>query len=535
MYSYWFEARGIQQYILETGKLKDMVGASRLVDELCQFSGSSDLLQKVLDAIPLAATKVRFLRRAGGAFILLLDKKEDAIALQNLWTLVVTHYAPGLEWIDALGDEKSTEPEAVKSCSDKLLSRRSNPPVSLPEASPFVRFSERTGRAGVKKDLDDWLDISTTRKRKMNNGTEEIGHHFLPVLPEEDKHVYAWAQSFDPKEDGSERLMPFLEGVQPSLGVIHADGNGLGVALQSLQAAAQKPDEYQYIYWEFSRAIATATRNAVQAATKDILIPKAVKNGSVYILPARPLVLGGDDITIIVRGDLALDYLNIFLQNFESESQKQLEFLHGGIPELPEKLTACGGVAFIKPTQPFLQAYALAESLCAHCKKQPTNEQNLKPSSLAFYRVTTSSIGRYDTILKEIETYLHNGTYHTKTMGAYDVVDTSGSNLPRFSDLKELHALFEVNGGPTKIFPSSYARKLLTEMSRAPQLVPQLYARWRQMIKKSDPSDLITFDGIMNRMGVGDPATSAFTNVIDAHSYTPLGDVVSLTSIMQKS
>ena len=149
MYSYWFEARGIQQYILETGKLKDMVGASRLVDELCQFSGSSDLLQKVLDAIPLAATKVRFLRRAGGAFILLLDKKEDAIALQNLWTLVVTHYAPGLEWIDALGDEKSTEPEAVKSCSDKLLSRRSNPPVSLPEASPFVRFSERTGRAGV--------------------------------------------------------------------------------------------------------------------------------------------------------------------------------------------------------------------------------------------------------------------------------------------------------------------------------------------------------------------------------------------------
>ena len=175
-----------------------------------------------------------------------------------------------MEWIDALGDEKSTEPEAVKSCSDKLLSRRSNPPVSLPEASPFVRFSERTGRAGVKKDLDDWLDISTTRKRKMNNGTEEIGHHFLPVLPEEDKHVYAWAQSFDPKEDGSERLMPFLEGVQPSLGVIHADGNGLGVALQSLQAAAQKPDEYQYIYWEFSRAIATATRNAVQAATKDI-------------------------------------------------------------------------------------------------------------------------------------------------------------------------------------------------------------------------------------------------------------------------
>jgi len=104
IYSYCFEAKGIQQYILETGMLKDMVGASMLVEELCQFTGSNDLLQKVIDALSLDIEKVQFLRRAGGAFYSLLKNKEDSIALQNLWTIIVTHYSPGLEWADALGE-----------------------------------------------------------------------------------------------------------------------------------------------------------------------------------------------------------------------------------------------------------------------------------------------------------------------------------------------------------------------------------------------------------------------------------------------
>ena len=35
-FSLFFEARGIQSYIFESGKMKEMVGASELVKELCE-------------------------------------------------------------------------------------------------------------------------------------------------------------------------------------------------------------------------------------------------------------------------------------------------------------------------------------------------------------------------------------------------------------------------------------------------------------------------------------------------------------------
>ena len=40
-FAYLFQAKGIQRYILEGGKLKDMVGASELVDRLCRSGGGN--------------------------------------------------------------------------------------------------------------------------------------------------------------------------------------------------------------------------------------------------------------------------------------------------------------------------------------------------------------------------------------------------------------------------------------------------------------------------------------------------------------
>jgi len=399
----------------------------------------------------------------------------------------------------------------------------------LPEAGPFVKFSTRTGRAAVEKNGDELLDNPTSRKRKMNNGFDDVGQYFLPQVFCK-SHV--WARSFDEKDDSNERQMPFLEGAERTLGIIHADGNGLGVALQSLQEVTKKSPQYRELFWKFSCAIATATRNAVQVATEKVLIPKAQNKGHFCILPARPLVLGGDDVTIIVRGDLALEYLNEFLQEFEIASKEQLGPLHSEIDKLPEKLTACGGIAFIKTGQPFLHAYSLAESLCDHCKKQTITSGGFKPSSLAFYRVTTSSIEKYDRVLMDVETYRHGGTYYSKIMGAYDVCDSSASDLPRFSDLKKLNELF--TDEQNNIFPSSYARRLLTEMSRSPHLISEIYQRWRQMIKNGNELDLEEFDSIMKRLKVDKPEESPFSKVINNRCYTPLGDVISLNSIMQK-
>lgn len=43
-YSLFFEARGIQSYIFDSGKMKEMVGASELVKNLCNAE-----LEKVIE------------------------------------------------------------------------------------------------------------------------------------------------------------------------------------------------------------------------------------------------------------------------------------------------------------------------------------------------------------------------------------------------------------------------------------------------------------------------------------------------------
>ena len=86
IFAYLFEARSIQQYIFETGKLKDMVGASYIVDYLCKIEGD-DLIGSVLKELNLLEGKdIRFSRRAGGSFVGLMRDEIQAKLLRNQWT-----------------------------------------------------------------------------------------------------------------------------------------------------------------------------------------------------------------------------------------------------------------------------------------------------------------------------------------------------------------------------------------------------------------------------------------------------------------
>lgn len=531
MYAYLFEARSIQQYILETGKLKDMVGASHIVDHLCQYEGGGDLIGSVLEVLNLIEGRdIRFSRRAGGAFVALLENADHAKALRNLWTLTVSHYAPGLEWVDAL-KEGISDVEAVDKGFEALAIRRNQPAAFLPEAGPFVRRAPHTGRAAAKPKKGEWLDSITLAKRARNNEESDIGWQFLPLT--EDGKSYCWVRSLEASEDeGEDRCMPPIPDAEPTLGVIHADGNGLGIALKVLQNAAKERSDYQQIYWRFSVAIACATKLAVQAATKEVLIPAAsiLKKQDRYILPARPLVLGGDDLTLIVRGDLALDYLASFIRHFEGESEKQLASLRETVPKLPKMLTACGGVAFIRLKQPFAQAYALAESLCAYAKMQSGGvaQQDLpKPSSIAFYRVSTSHIGEYGEILEHVETLLHNGVSYQMTLGAYDVNEQGESGLPRLCDLQGLQKLLAGIEGTA-------ARQLLTILQQTPHLATEKYGRWREVMGKRDTASLVKFDAYLERLGIADSALP-FTKESGGIRKTPLGDLHALKAVLPRT
>ena len=94
-------------------------------------------------------------------------------------------------------------------------------------------------------------------------------------------------------------------------------------------------------------------------------------------LPLRPILLGGDDLTFVCDGRIALDLATTALRSFVRESAI--------IPDLQllgdDPVTACAGVAMVKAHAPFNRSYQLCEDLCASAKLAKRDTESGSQSS----------------------------------------------------------------------------------------------------------------------------------------------------------
>jgi hypothetical protein len=172
------------------------------------------------------------------------------------------------------------------------------------------------------------------------------------------------------------------------VGVVHADGNGMGGLFQqagpvlaeaaqsgeldgievpdSAPAGAAEPVSAAGWLGELSRRVQAVTeealRHAAEAAARAGANPQAR-------LALVPLVVGGDDVTVLVDGASALAFTEAFLDRFgEASGRDPLVGLVAERATGARRLTAAAGVALVKPHFPFSAAYELAEQLCANAK-----------------------------------------------------------------------------------------------------------------------------------------------------------------------
>ena len=122
--------------------------------------------------------------------------------------------------------------------------------------------------------------------------------------------------------------------------------------------------------------------------------------GGTYLL--RPIVLGGDDMTAIISGRLAIDYATAFIRHFEDHTGEgvlgQILRQETGM----NRLTACAGVAFIKSSYPFHYGYRLAEELCGVAKREAKrlrSEGESVPACLMYHKVEDSYVQSYGEIV----------------------------------------------------------------------------------------------------------------------------------------
>lgn len=373
-YLYGASVQGIQNFIFQTNELKDIVGASELVAQICTQLFRETVGEPYRDEALIigAAGNVRYY----------FDDLETCAKTVCDFPRRVMIEAPGITISQAVVEMTGDFPDSINELEEKLRGQRNQPQPSLTLGALGMKRSNKTGLPLVAPEgQDKSVDMTTAAKRRYIHALSLAKKSFYGT--DSDKKVDADQYPYD---------IAKLTDRNDWIAIVHADGNSLGQIVQRIGGDMAQ-------YRRFSQLLDEATERAANAAFEKL----GVREGDSY--PLRPVVLGGDDMTVIIRGSLAIAYAQEFIRQFEYHTGREElgQIVHGatGLP----CLTACAGVTFIKSSYPFHYGYKLAEDLCGAAKKDAKSHVAAGesiPSCLMFHKVEDSYVESYADIAKRV-------------------------------------------------------------------------------------------------------------------------------------
>lgn len=373
-YLYGAAVQGIQDFIFKTNELKHIVGASELVEQIC--TSAFDVFAHNGESVVRAAGNIKFI----------FEKEEDCARAVREFPKKVMTMAPGITISQAVVPLGNDFGKAIDDVEAKLKAQRNKSPRSVTTGLIGIKRANNTGLPIVRIHKEGqkvfYKDKSTVQKECFQDVKGLCENSFGKDALLAKKVAYNVSDITD-KNDW--------------IAIIHADGNGLGKVVQ-------KVGKQKDVFRSFSQQLDIATKEAANKAFESV----ADKFKEKAIIPIRPVVLSGDDMTVIIRGDLALDYANAFITAFEETTKHYLGRIlqeQHVFAEDKNYLTACAGIAYIKSSYPFYYGYQLAEELCGHAKKDTKSiygaeTNHLPPSCLMFHKVQDSFIIDYKDIVE---------------------------------------------------------------------------------------------------------------------------------------
>ncbi|ELR8702285.1 hypothetical protein WM008_18035 [Vibrio vulnificus] len=523
-YCYLFEAKSIQAYLFQSNKLRDVISASERLERLVDSSAESvlgivlntaKLSSDLFDVAPDSPQSIYFLRCKGGAFYAYCRSESPLLALRSGWTLTLSQLFPSLIYTDALSQAENL-PQAMTLGLKKLNAARNSPHPCLPLATSLVLRTARTGKGAVplsrlatqgsvqsERELD--IDTELHRQAYQLFGMRDSAALQDSFTPEELKGVVRYPINFEtqfPFAGAVDALTRDQRDAIKDMALIHIDGNGLGILLRQLKQVlqAQPVEEYQHAFRAFSAALSAATQKAAQESTR--MVYQHVSSEGAYstvVLPMRPIVLGGDDVTLFCRADLAIDYAETFCIAFQRESQKILAPLYQRYlanSDIKPYLTASGGVLFHKAGHPYPHCHQLVEGLCEQAKKLTksvygTQSNKVGPAALAFYRVSNATQSDIGALIEQAQTFaLSAGEQICLTQCSYFVSMTDDEQVALESEL----------GKPLLVNRSlGKLRDLVQVSNNKVGKAPMSMSKWRQLATLLSQRDFVEAKRLFNR------------------------------------
>jgi hypothetical protein len=455
------ETSGNQNFIFSTNKLKENIGASELTyragtrwvldavaeinetPELRQWANSQDLRgilrnKDLNPAIEQGHKPLEIIIATSGKALILARTEETAKDLIRRVTRKALEDAPGLNLSGVFvqiqdWDQTNSLDEAIREVHKTFEETQPYRPTA--EARflrlPIIADCSFSGLPASHLDYTPENErVPISRVSASKREASKAGIRRLHQIPSKEMTLKL--------TDNINRLEGQLEGQSEGqsegqldwLAIVHADGNGLGqIFLNFAECLKNKKDnqdqsnrEYIKAYREFSLELDECTEAAFEKAIQEAF-KKQEKDNTV---PLVPLIVGGDDLTVVCDGKVALKFTQVFLSQFEAETEQKTVI--GKIAKKQfgiGRLSACAGIAIIKPHFPFSVAYELAESLIKSAKSvkqtviKPAPDSEPKTpfpcSAIDFHILYDSTHIDLDRIRRNLQpettTYLYNRPY----------------------------------------------------------------------------------------------------------------------------
>lgn len=355
------EADKIQDFIFRSARLREVVGGSQLLSRFCQEVPN-------LLAQSCGIEKDDIIINDGGSFRILFNSEEQArtfgARLAEVYRLAAGGTLTLAKPVEVREPIDAHFAEAGKRAENELRkAKRWHKDWQTQEQLPYIAFcaSCGVGLAMAHRAYHEDEDERYLCKSCLNKSAElprgELGSFrkdiYRVVVGDAVLNKIGWPGK--EKRNGRAEIDP-LEDVadydpRHYVAYMLADGNNMGKLFNKCNTPAMMHDLSKRLTLAISKALAEPTR----------LLMSEQEN----FVPVLPLILGGDDLFVLIPAPWALDFSDCFCQAYEREMNDVLTQL--GIDE-PQP-TVSAAVVICKSKHPYTLVHETGERLLKEAKQ----------------------------------------------------------------------------------------------------------------------------------------------------------------------
>lgn len=440
-YALLIDTVSIQKYVFASNKLKENLGASFLVKQVYDGFLKDTILQLFPDYNfnswieqpennPTGNFDVGYI---GGGNALLFFKEESKLKeFVSIFSTKLLIKTPGLTAVVAYDkfDLKNFKSELNKLFKILIQNKSLNLSVNNLPRHGITSECSSTG-----------LSAETSMQEKYGNTTKT---EYLSSVTYSKRDA-----SYLAKKEYKQLVKNEIKGYEitdelDKLGqknnytaIVHIDGNSMGERFKSCETLA----EIRNLSFSVQEAVKNSFKELVKFIVDNdkIIIDEKLK---IKNLPLTPIILGGDDITFVCRGEYGIFF-----------AEKYMELFSNKVASDKKELSSCAGISITKTKYPFYRSYQFAEQLCSTAKTK--HRKNSSGSFLDFH-ITSAGISGSLSEVREKQYKVVQGNLLARPYQ----ISTRTNKIDDFETCKYGAKLLKYGNKKTKSWPNSSLKDL---------------------------------------------------------------------------